>query len=94
MEKSQFNSIYKDKYKKSTGLLFIRTYHKWHGLVKNKLRTINLTHPQFVVLSLPPLRKSLTKSVLRHISTIITLSQLCSRAVATVVIFQYSPRVK
>jgi len=51
MEKSQFNSIYKDEYKKSTGLLFIRAYHKWHGLVKNKLRTIDLTHPQFVVLT-------------------------------------------
>ena len=51
MEKSQFNSIYKDEYKKSTGLLFIRTYHKWHGMMKNKLRTIDLTHPQFVVLT-------------------------------------------
>ena len=51
MEKSQFNSIYKDEYKKSTGLLFIRAYHKWHGLTKNKLRTIDLTHPQFVVLT-------------------------------------------
>ena len=51
MEKSQFNSIYKDEYKKSTGLLFIRAYHKWHGLIKNKLRTIDLTHPQFVVLT-------------------------------------------
>ena len=51
MEKSQFNSIYKDEYKKSTDLLFIRTYHKWHGLIKNKLRTIDLTHPQFVVLT-------------------------------------------
>lgn len=51
MEKSQFNSIYKDEYKKSTGLLFIRTYHKWHGLIKNKLKTIDLTHPQFVALT-------------------------------------------
>ncbi len=51
MEKSQFNSIYKDEYKKSTGLLFIRAYHKWHGLIKNKLKTIDLTHPQFVVLT-------------------------------------------
>ena len=51
METSQFNSIYKDEYKKSTGLLFIRTYHKWHGLIKNKLRMIDLTHPQFVVLT-------------------------------------------
>lgn len=51
MEKSQFNSIYKDEYQNSTGLLFIRAYHKWHGLIKNKLRTIDLTHPQFVVLT-------------------------------------------
>ena len=51
MEKSQFNSIYKDEYKKSTGLLFIRAYHKWHGLIKSQLKTIELTHPQFVVLT-------------------------------------------
>ena len=51
METSQFNSIYKDEYRKSTGLLFIRTYHKWHGLIKNELKTIDLTHPQFVVLT-------------------------------------------
>ena len=51
METSQFNSIYKDEYKKSTGLLFIRAYHKWHGLIKNELKTIDLTHPQFVVLT-------------------------------------------
>ena len=51
METSQFNSIYKDEYKKSTGLLFIRAYHKWHGLIKSQLKTIDLTHPQFVVLT-------------------------------------------
>ena len=51
METSQFNSAYKDEYKKSTGLLFIRAYHKWHGLIKNELKSIDLTHPQFVVLT-------------------------------------------
>ena len=51
METSQFNSIYKYEYKKSTGLLFIRAYHKWHGLIKSQLKTIDLTHPQFVVLT-------------------------------------------
>ena len=51
METSQFNSIYKDEYKRSTGLLFIRAYHKWHGLIKSQLKTIDLTHPQFVVLT-------------------------------------------
>ena len=51
MKQLDFNSIYKNDSQQSTGLLFIRAYHKWHGLVKNKLRTIDLTHPQFVVLT-------------------------------------------
>ena len=51
MRELDFNSIYKNDSQQSTGLLFIRAYHKWHGLVKNKLRTIDLTHPQFVVLT-------------------------------------------
>ncbi len=53
MEKSQFNSIYKDEYKKINRSAFfvpLLTY-KWHGLIKNKLRTIDLIHPQFVVLT-------------------------------------------
>ena len=51
MKQLDFNSIYKNDSQQSTGLLFIRAYHKWHGLIKNKLRTIDLTHPQFVVLT-------------------------------------------
>lgn len=51
MRELDFNSIYKNDSQQSTGLLFIRAYHKWHGLIKNKLRTIDLTHPQFVVLT-------------------------------------------
>ena len=51
MKQLDFNSIYKNDSQQSTGLLFIRAYHKWHGLIKNELKTIDLTHPQFVVLT-------------------------------------------
>lgn len=51
MEKIYFNSIYRDAYQESTGLLFIRAYHKWHGLMKEQLKQIDLTQPQFVVLT-------------------------------------------
>ena len=51
MKQLDFNSIYKNDSQQSTGLLFIRAYHKWHGLIKSQLKTIDLTHPQFVVLT-------------------------------------------
>ena len=51
MKQLDFNSIYKNDSQQSTGLLFIRAYHKWHEMIKNTLRTIDLTHPQFVVLT-------------------------------------------
>ena len=51
MRELNFNSIYKNDSQQSTGLLFIRAYHKWHGLIKSQLKTIDLTHPQFVVLT-------------------------------------------
>jgi DNA-binding MarR family transcriptional regulator len=35
----------------STGLLFIRTYNKWHTIIKNALRNLDITHPQFVLLT-------------------------------------------
>lgn len=46
-----FLSKYKDDSEKSTGLLFMRTYNKWHFNIKNELKKLNLTHPQFVVLA-------------------------------------------
>ncbi|QXA19169.1 MarR family transcriptional regulator [Streptococcus gordonii] len=51
MKQLDFNSIYKNDSQQSTGLLFIRAYHKWHGLIKSQLKKIDLTHPQFVVLT-------------------------------------------
>jgi DNA-binding MarR family transcriptional regulator len=35
----------------STGLVFIRVYNKWHTAIKNELRKIGITHPQFVVMT-------------------------------------------
>jgi DNA-binding MarR family transcriptional regulator len=35
----------------STGLVFIRVYNKWHTLIKNELRKMGITHPQFVVMT-------------------------------------------
>ena len=51
MKQLDFNSIYKNDSQQSTGLLFIRAYHKWHGLIKSQLKTIDLTHLQFVILT-------------------------------------------
>ena len=51
MRELDFNSIYKNDSQQSTGILFIRAYHKWHELIKSQLKTIDLTHPQFVVLT-------------------------------------------
>jgi len=46
-----FTSKYKDNSEKSTGLLFMRVYSKWHSMIKKELKKMNLTHPQFVVLA-------------------------------------------
>jgi DNA-binding MarR family transcriptional regulator len=35
----------------STGLIFIRAYNKWHTTIRNELRNVGITHPQFVVMS-------------------------------------------
>lgn len=35
----------------STGLVFIRTYNKWHNIIRDELRKIGITHPQFVVMT-------------------------------------------
>ena len=46
-----FTSKYKNNSEKSTGLLFMRVYNKWHSMIKKELKKMNLTHPQFVVLA-------------------------------------------
>lgn len=46
-----FPSRHKNDSEGSSGLLFMRAYNSWHGEVKRQLRALNLTHPQFVVLT-------------------------------------------
>lgn len=47
----EFPSKNKDNSEEATGLLFMRTYNKWHGEIKKQLREIGITHPQFVILA-------------------------------------------
>lgn len=47
----EFPSKNKDNSEEATGLLFMRTYNKWHGEIKKQLKAIGITHPQFVVLA-------------------------------------------
>lgn len=48
---SSFPSPHKDNSEGSTGLLFMRVYNKWHGEIKKQLKSIGITHPQFVVIT-------------------------------------------
>ncbi|MEC1722598.1 MarR family winged helix-turn-helix transcriptional regulator [Schinkia azotoformans] len=47
----EFPSKFKGESSESIGFLFIKVYNIWHREIKRKLREINLTHPQFVVLT-------------------------------------------
>jgi DNA-binding MarR family transcriptional regulator len=48
----EFPSLkYKINSDASTGLIFIRAYNKWHSVIKNELRDVGITHPQFVVMT-------------------------------------------
>lgn len=47
----EFPSKNKNNSEQATGLLFMRTYNKWHGEIKRQLKTLGITHPQFVMLT-------------------------------------------
>jgi len=49
MKKS--SSKFDSNAEKSTGLMFIKTYNKWHRSIKTELETLGVTHPQYVVLA-------------------------------------------
>ena len=51
MTKYQFNSIYKNDETESTGLLFIKVYNKWESNLKRVLKSVDLTLPQFIILT-------------------------------------------
>ena len=46
-----FPSKYKDNSENSTGLLFMRVFNKWHSIIKKELKKLDITQPQFVVLT-------------------------------------------
>lgn len=46
-----FPSKYKNDSSKSTGLLFIKAYNNWHTEIKKQLKRLEITHPQYVVLT-------------------------------------------
>lgn len=48
---NSFDSSYKENCSNSVGLSFIKVYNLWHKSIKRELSYLNLTHPQFVVLS-------------------------------------------
>ena len=79
-----FISKYKDDSEKSTGLLFMRVYNKWHLMIKKELKKINLTHPQFVVLAslayLSQNENEVTQVMISKLSEIdvMTVSQILS----------------
>ncbi|MGL5436972.1 MAG: MarR family winged helix-turn-helix transcriptional regulator [Lachnospiraceae bacterium] len=79
---NKFPSKYKDNSEGSAGLLFTRAYNKWHGEIKRQLKKLNLTHPQFVVLTslgyLSQLETEVTQVMLSRISgmDVMSISQI------------------
>lgn len=45
------NSKFKNDSSKSPGFLFIKAYNSWYTEVQKSLRIIDLTHPQFIILT-------------------------------------------
>ena len=48
---SKFQSEFKHDSSGSVGLSFVKVYNLWHKQIKDSLKEIQLTHPQFVVLA-------------------------------------------
>ncbi|MDH6364672.1 DNA-binding MarR family transcriptional regulator [Enterococcus sp. PF1-24] len=48
---SNFKSEFKDSSNESIGFSFVKVYNLWHKAIKDELKTIHLTHPQFIVLA-------------------------------------------
>lgn len=48
---TNFPSKYKNDSSLSLGFSFIKAYNLWHKKIKERLKQIELTHPQFVVLA-------------------------------------------
>ncbi|MBS9443902.1 MarR family winged helix-turn-helix transcriptional regulator [Photorhabdus heterorhabditis] len=77
-----FPSSFKDNADESIGLLFIKVYNIWHSEIKSALESINITHPQFIILTvLGYLEQSLEHVTQKKISEfsdidVMTVSQI------------------
>lgn len=66
----------------SPGLLFIRAYNRWHGIIRRALAKCGLTHPQFVFLActgyLAQNEEYVTQSMVANLADmdLMTISQL------------------
>ncbi|MDR2127614.1 MAG: MarR family transcriptional regulator [Burkholderiaceae bacterium] len=47
----QFPSQFKNDADASIGLVFIKAYNTWHTKIKRELRRLDITHPQFVLMT-------------------------------------------
>ncbi|WP_163654565.1 MarR family winged helix-turn-helix transcriptional regulator [Listeria sp. PSOL-1] len=48
---NNFPSEFKNNSTESVGLSFIKVYNLWHKAIKDQLKKVNLTHPQFTILA-------------------------------------------
>jgi DNA-binding MarR family transcriptional regulator len=47
----EFPSQFKNDAEASIGLVFIKAYNVWHTKIKRELRRLDITHPQFVLMT-------------------------------------------
>lgn len=77
-----FPSQYPGEAGASPGLLFIRAYNRWHGIIRKALAACDLTHPQFVFLActgyLAQSEEHVTQSMVANLADmdLMTASQL------------------
>ena len=77
-----FPSRFRGQAGASPGLLFLRAYNRWHGIVRKSLAKCGLTHPQFVFLActgyLAQAEEHVTQSMVASLADmdLMTVSQL------------------
>ncbi|MBC6298021.1 winged helix-turn-helix transcriptional regulator [Listeria sp. FSL L7-1517] len=78
----EFKSRSKQNSEEAIGLQFIKVYNLWHNQIKMTLRQVNLTHPQFIVLTslgyLQQTKQEITQVMVAKISEmdVMTVSQV------------------
>lgn len=78
----EFKSRSKQNPEEAIGLQFIKVYNLWHNQIKMTLRQVNLTHPQFIILTslgyLQQTKQEITQVMVAKISEmdVMTVSQV------------------